>query len=217
MSPARNYRIAMETSVSIGETEAFEMNERRASGPIAASRSHPPGEAIAKRRALERPRSSSIASILRARRDACISVKPAFGCSGSCHYLSSRGRPRPPPRRVTAYGGAAVPQQPGLPGARQLLDDIQAGLAAKLPVDEQWVTVDHNELRSRPGEMPAHRVAPLEGQPAHCCPVAPGVATQRRSPPPANPLQHWDLKARPRGFEPLTFGSVADAVAEIWL
>jgi hypothetical protein len=43
------------------------------------------------------------------------------------------------------------------------------------------------------------------------CPVAPSVATQRRSPPAANPLPHWGTGirvTRPRGFEPLTFGSV---------
>jgi hypothetical protein len=39
MSPARNYRIAMETRVSIGETEAFEMDEFRASTSTIGSRS----------------------------------------------------------------------------------------------------------------------------------------------------------------------------------
>jgi hypothetical protein len=39
MSPARNYRIAMETSVSKGETETFEMDEFRASTSTIGSRS----------------------------------------------------------------------------------------------------------------------------------------------------------------------------------
>jgi len=70
--------------------------------------------------------------------------------------------------------------------------------------------VDHHV----PGTTPvdARRIRPLEGQLAHCCPVAPGVATQRRSPPAAHPLQHWNSRARPRGFEPLTFGSVESMV-----
>ena len=46
--------------------------------------------------------------------------------------------------------------------------------------------VDHHVLQATP--VDARRIGPLEGQLAHCCPVAPGVATQRRSPPPGDPL-----------------------------
>src|SRR5918999_2552921 len=55
--------------------------------------------------------------------------------------------------------------------------------------------VDHNVLQPTP--VDARRIGPLEGQLAHCCPVAPGVATQRRSPPAGNPLQHWDSCSAP--------------------
>jgi hypothetical protein len=40
-------------------------------------------------------------------------------------------------------------------------------------------------LRTTP--VDARRIRPLEGQQAHCCPVAPAVATQRRSPPGKSP------------------------------
>src|SRR5215213_6400217 len=55
--------------------------------------------------------------------------------------------------------------------------------------------VDHNVLQTTP--VDARRIGPLEGQLAHCCPVAPGVATQRRSPPAGNPLHHWGSCSAP--------------------
>src|SRR5918994_7475437 len=55
--------------------------------------------------------------------------------------------------------------------------------------------VDHNVLQPTP--VAARRIGPLEGQLAHCCPVAPAVATQRRSPPASNPLQHWVSRSAP--------------------
>ena len=55
--------------------------------------------------------------------------------------------------------------------------------------------VDHHVLQTTP--VNARRIGPLEGQLAHRSPVAPGVATQRRSPPAGNPLQHWDFQSAP--------------------
>jgi hypothetical protein len=57
----------------------------------------------------------------------------------------------------------------------------------------------------RPERAPAGFAGPtdprhlgrLEGQPAHCCPVAPGVATTGHSPTAENPLRHWDLQSAP--------------------
>jgi hypothetical protein len=66
--------------------------------------------------------------------------------------------------------------------------------------------VDHDVLRPTP--VDARHVGRLEWQHHQCCPVATGVATSERSPGTENPLPTGIQKARPRGFEPLTFGSV---------
>ena len=53
--------------------------------------------------------------------------------------------------------------------------------------------------RHVPGTTPVdtRHIGPLQGQLAHCCPVAPAVATQPRSPAAAKPLQHRDSQSAP--------------------
>ena len=80
----------------------------------------------------------------------------------------------------------------------------RVGVLLALPTPD---AINHHVLRTTP--VDARRISALEGQLAHCCPVAPAVATSERSPEAANPLHKRNLEARPRGFEPLTFGSVA--------
>jgi hypothetical protein len=65
--------------------------------------------------------------------------------------------------------------------------------------------LDHDELRPTP--VDARHVGRLESQHHQCCPVA--TAAPGRSPEAANALRKPNRKARPSGFEPKTFGSVA--------
>src|SRR5215218_510729 len=113
------------------------------------------------------------------------------------------------PREAEPVQRRAAAQRPPLAFALDLDRPSLGQRASVLLALTTLDAVDHHVLRTAP--VDARRIRPLEGQLAHCCPVAPAVATQRRSPPAGKPLQHRDSCSAPDRIRTVAFGSVLPA------
>jgi hypothetical protein len=100
----------------------------------------------------------------------------------------------------------AASQRTSLAGALQLeRARLRGGLHRPLALAAAGA-LDDDELRTTP--VDAREFGRLEWQHHQCCLVATCVSTSGRSPEAGNPSSTGISATRPRGFEPLTFGSV---------
>src|SRR4029450_392245 len=110
------------------------------------------------------------------------------------------------PSECMAVKGRSTPLRPGLGVPRQLdLSRLSEGRRGLLALTAT-AAIDRDEARAAPVDAGETRL--LHWQLGHCCPVTTGVATVPRSALPAIPLPMRNQRARPTGFEPVTFGFV---------